>query len=218
MPDESKPVIQNYKPNSHASKATPAEPDKKIEAIPGIVAKERKKTLGQKFAEMFTGESAGNVWNYVLLDVLVPSAKNMASDALTSAVERFLFGDSRPRGRGVLGGGVGPGYTNYNRMSTSSRDAHPRSDPRQMTQRARAAHDFAEIVLETRGQAEEVLDRLTTIIEDYQVVTVNDLYDAVNISGNFTDAKWGWDNLAGTQIRHVREGWLLDLPRPIPLN
>ena len=45
-----------------------------------------------------------------------------------------------------------------------------------------------------------------------------DLYDMVNITGDYTDTKWGWYDLRGAGVERIRSGYLLDLPRPVPLD
>ena len=87
-----------------------------------------------------------------------------------------------------------------------------------MSHRGRAAHDFDEIILDTRREAEEVLSRLYDILSKYEVVTVSDLYDLTGIDSNYTDQDWGWTELRGSQIVNVRNGYLLDLPKPEPLR
>ena len=72
--------------------------------------------------------------------------------------------------------------------------------------------------METRVEAEEVLDRLFDWIERYEQVAVAELYEMVGISGNFTDQKWGWTDLRGATVSRVGRGYLLNLPRPEPLD
>lgn len=214
MADEKK--IVNYQGNSIGKKDLKAEVSEEREPRVGKVTQStgviRKKTLGSKIAEMFTGDDARSVGQYVVMDVLIPSAKNMLSDALTTGVERFLFGDSRPRSRSY----GGAGYTSYNRMGGRTTTGAPpwKEEPRTMSHRARATHDFSEVILPTRGEAEDVLDQLGELCENFGAATVADLYDSVGITGNFTDNKWGWKSMHGSQVRHVREGYLLDMPRP----
>jgi len=66
-----------------------------------------------------------------------------------------------------------------------------------------------------------VLSRMIDTIKRYGTVSINDLYDMVGMtSDNYTDDKFGWtvldDGNAG--VRRVREGYILDLPSPEPLN
>ena len=79
-------------------------------------------------------------------------------------------------------------------------------------------HDFNEIILGTRVEAEEVIDRLFDLLSKYDNASVADLYELVGITANFTDEKWGWTDLRGASVAKVRNGYLLDLPRPEPLD
>ena len=82
-----------------------------------------------------------------------------------------------------------------------------------MSRTSRARHDFDEIILETRGEAEEVLSHLVDLTIDYQQATVADLYDLVGITSNFTDNKYGWTDLRSASVTRVRDGYLINLPR-----
>lgn len=204
----------NYPSNSHKNKDKKLPtPTKKVEKVISGEAIQRKKTFGSKFKETLTGEDARSVGAYILFDVIIPAAKAMLADAASQGAERMLFGDSRNRHRSS--GNNRDGYTSYNRMY-NKRDERPAN--RDLSQRARATHDFAEIVLSTRGEAEEVMDRLHDLIDMYDMATVSDLYDLVGITGSFTDDKWGWFSLKGSSIRPVREGYLILLPKTQSLD
>ena len=87
-----------------------------------------------------------------------------------------------------------------------------------MSTRDKATHNFDGIILESRREAEEVIDRLGDLIDNYDAATVSDLYELVGITGSFTDDKWGWTDIRSAGIRRVREGYLLQLPRTEPLR
>jgi len=184
----------------------------KIEPIVkgGVVRKRR--SPGKRFREMFVGGDARSVGQYVVLDVLLPALKDMVADAGSQGLERLIFGETRVRGRRP----GQSGYVNYSRFSASRT---PEREPRrEMTRRGRSTHDFDEIVLDSRGEAEEVIDRLFDLVSQYDQVTVADLYDLVGITGNYTDERWGWTDIRGAQVVHTRSGYLLDLPRAEPLK
>lgn len=192
--------------------------DKKIDKVVVGEVTRRKQPLGKRLADTFIGGDARGVWGYVLLEVLVPAAKDMVADATSQAVERTLFGESRGgRRRPSQRTGSGQnGYVSYNNFSR--RDAE-RADPRErMSRRARSSHDFDEIILATRPEALEVIDRLFDLVSTYQQATVADLYDLVGITHNFQDQKWGWTDIRGAGATRIRDGYLLDLPRPEPLG
>src|SRR3954454_10116741 len=94
-----------------------------------------------------------------------------------------------------------------------------RPPPASMSRRARARHDFDEIVLESRGEAEEVIDRMYDLLSRYDSVSVADMYELTGIQSAHTDQKWGWTDLRGSTVTRTRAGgYLLDLPEPQPLG
>lgn len=214
----------DFPSNSHASKTgtdeRPAaiepgvngsEPKKVEKVVTGDVVR-RKKPLGKRFMETFVGGDAKGVFGYVMMDVLLPAAKDTIADAVSQAVERLLFGEARSTSRRT---GARPGnqpYVSYNRYSSSG---PRREEPRQnISRRARSSHDFDEIILATRAEAEEVIDRIFDLISRYEQATVADLYELVGVTGNYTDEKWGWTDFRGAGVTRISNGYLLDLPKP----
>lgn len=204
-------------PSNSQSKQPRETPEKKepiARVTQGSVVR-KKKGLGRRFSETFMGGDARNAGSYVMFDVLLPAMRDMITDTVTMGVERMVYGEARPRGRyrGSSGGGLS-GHTPYNRMS-----AGLRPDPREggMSRRGRATHNFDEIVLDTRVEAEHVVDQMFHLLQKYGQVTITDLYDLVGETAAYTDNKWGWTELQGTDIRRTRDGYLIKLPPPIDL-
>ena len=215
--------MEEFPSNSHKSspkgKDAPQEP-KKVERIIASEVVRRKKPLGKRMAETFVGGDAKSVMGFVVWDVLIPAAKDAFADAMSQGVERMLFGETRSSSRrtGMRPGGSN-GHVSYNRFSSgASPFRREREETRPMTSRARSSHDFDEIILATRVEAEEVIDRLFDLVSRYEIATVADLYELVGVTGNYTDAKWGWTDIRGAGVTRVRNGYLLDLPRPEPLD
>lgn len=50
------------------------------------------------------------------------------------------------------------------------------------------------------------------LLQQYEQVTLSDFYSMIDISGNYTDETRGWTDLAGTRIRKVRGGFVVDTP------
>ena len=205
----------DYPPNSHKSRegrtARPgvkksSERVKQEKIVTGSVI-QRKKSLGSKMKEMFTGDDARSVGEYLVQEVLVPALKSLLSDVASQGAERLLYGETnRGSSRGSRSGSRS-NFTNYSRM-------HDRPEPRRdISHRSRASHDFRDIVLESRPEAEDVLERLGDLIDQYDAANVGDLYDLVGITPDFTDNNYGWYTLRGSRIIKTRDGYLLDLPR-----
>lgn len=225
MPDEYPSNSQNIgkeaKVKPQATRTRSAVEPKKVERVTQGEVTRRKKPLGKRLKELFISGDSRSVWGFVAGDVLIPAAKDMITDAATQAVERMVFGESRGF-RGRPGGfrPTGPSsHTPYNRYAQGGSASWRAEPPRDSSRRARATHDFGEIILDSRGEAEQVIDALFEMVSQYSQATVADLYELVGISSAYTDNKYGWTNLQGAGVQHIRGGqFLLNLPKPEPLD
>jgi len=192
---------------------SPEIPKKKVEKVISGDAIRQKKPLGKKIKEMFIGGTSQSVGQFILMDIVVPNVKDLLADVVSQGVEKMIFGDTRSASRRTGSRPSGQnGYVNYNRMSNQP---PRRDDPRQnISRRARATHDFHEIIIPTRQEAEEVLDNLIEILSKYGQASVSDLYDLCGITPQFTDEKYGWTDLRGADLTRTRNGYLIDLPKP----
>lgn len=202
-----------YPSNSDTSKAEPQE-DKNLKRVTSGTATRKKKSLRKQFSETFVAGDAKMALRYVVFDVLIPAAKDMIAEAGSQGIEKLIFGDTRRKGAAPPTAGP-TGYVSYNRYAMGSRQTAPQ---RAMSRAARARHDFDEIILESRTEAEEVIDRLFEVVSRYGSVTVADLYELVGLPSSHTDNKWGWTDLRGAGVSRAHGGFLLDIPEPEPLN
>jgi hypothetical protein len=215
--------MDNYPSNSNKATKAPVEEKQKIESVVSEGGVTRRKTpLGKRLAETFIGGDAKTVGGYVFFEVLVPAARDMIADAFTQGVERMIYGEVRSTGRrtGARPSGTN-GYVSYNRIAQANNRPRGGLDEfrrREPDRRARATHDFDDIIIATRVEAQEVIQRLYDILEQYEQASVSDLYELLGITPSYTDEKWGWNDLAGTDMVKVRDGYLLDLPKPIALE
>lgn len=205
--------MEEYKPNSHRSKETSTEgtapPDKKVEKVISGSAKPKKKGEMQKFADVFISEDVGNVKSYILMDVLVPAIKKAISDIVTNGIDMILYGEIGRTRKTSSGTKVSYGKF-YDREPERRRERSVSS---------RGGYDYDDIIFETRGDAEKVLDSMNDIISQYGVVSVLDLYDLADVStDNYAANKYGWTDISGCKAIRVRDGYILKLPRAFPLN
>lgn len=202
--------MTEYKANSHRVK----EEQKSKEVVkkdiqPVAKAKTKKKSEVKKFADVFIAEDITSVKDYIVNDVLIPAAKKAISDIITNGIDMILYGEAKGRDR-RRDGGSRVSYTKYYERDRD-RD-YDRSRTR------RSVYDYDDIILDTRGEAEDVLNRMDDLIDAYGMVSVADLYDLVGISGNYTDNKYGWTNLRNAEVRRTRDGYLLKLPKALPFD
>lgn len=217
-----------FPPNSHAKKeARPAReetkrsPEKReVRQVTKNKATLRKKPLHKKFLEAFRPEDNVGFVEYTLLEVLVPGIKDALADAVHGTIDNALGTTTTSRRRR----GERSGYTSYNRMSEArprgrgSRDRDDRDGRRSRRRDDRMADDVSEVILDSRAEAEEVVDSLIELASKYDVATMRDLLSLIGEPHNSTHEDWGWYDLRGARIHRVGGGYLLDLPRPEPLD
>lgn len=181
----------------------------------------RKKGLGKRFTETFIGGDARNVWEYVVLDVLIPAARDMIVDAGQEALHRMVYGEGRGgsgrRSRSRYDSPFGGGVNYQSRYDSSNRNSGARREERSGNRRARYNQDMDEIIVESRAEAYEVLDQMQILIDKYDVCRLSEFYEMVGVTGRFTDEKFGWTDLGDARPVHTRNGYALNLPRPVEL-
>lgn len=203
----------DYPSNAQKAKQQPPEKKNVEQVVTGEVIK-RKRSPFAKLTHGFVAEDSRSVLGYLLEDVLVPAAKELVYNMFTQGLERTLYGDSRPSRT------TQRGYTNYNARATTVTNARhiPGSNVTPLTRHQRATHDFGDIILANRADVEDVLDRLRDLITEYGHATVEDFYDLIGLTGDFTDAKWGWYDLRSASIRMVRGGYMFNMPRTVAIT
>ena len=91
-----------YPSNSHSTKeysslSKPKQNTKEKhvqKVVKGKVVK-KKKSTGKRLAETFLEDDSHNVIEYIIYDILIPSAKETISNVVSNGVEMLLFGESR---------------------------------------------------------------------------------------------------------------------------
>lgn len=200
--------MEEYKPNSCKYKEEQLVSEKKVDKVVSGSVKARKKSEIQKFADVFIQEDVQKVKSYILMDVLAPAVKKAISDIVTNGIDMILYGET---GRTKKSGSA---------SKVSYRSYYDRQDERRdyASNRTRTGYDYDNIILDNRGEAEEVLSRMDELISTYGLVSVADFYDLVGVTGNYTDNKYGWTNIRNASVVRAYDGYMIKLPRALPLN
>lgn len=177
--------------------------EKKVDKVIKGTAKTQKKGGVRKIADVFLPEDMSNLKDYIFVDLLVPKLKTFAEDAFRA----LLWGEKESTKRGRSSNMP---YVSYNNFSSNNEPA----------KKTAKGFDYEDIVFTTRGEAEEVLMVLNEIIDQYQILSVMDMYDAAGItSSNYMFNKYGWSgNIKYASIARTREGYLLKMPKPQPIK
>lgn len=208
--------IGDYRGNSHKSRETPV--PVKIKTVKKIASgKVAPKNGLQKVTEEFIAENIENVKAYIWHDIIVPAAKSLALDIIRDGSEMMLEG--RVRGNGSRKSS----YISYDsksdrRSSYTGYNSVSRSDTSDKASSRSSLYHFDNIVVATRGEAEDILFTMEEIISEYEIVTVADLYELAGINGSHTDNKYGWRSISSASIMRIRDGYLLKFPKPVVID
>ena len=187
----------------------PEEKKKEVKQIVSGRVKER--TLAEKAGSYFLSEDTRTVKNYILWDVLLPAIKNGLADVIIGGVEMALFGSAR--GRRSSGGSSHVNYSSYSRN-----DRRDGSSRRVVNADRASRYEFNNIILDSRGDAEEVIATMEDLVKEYGEATVADLNSLVGITGKFVDNKWGWTDSRDFHVTRSGRGYILDFEPPIYLD
>lgn len=188
--------MQDYKPNSNKYRSEQKkEREKRTEKIVQGNVRRKKKSEVSKLKDEFISEDVEDVKSYIWMDVVVPTIKNTIADV----VNMFLFGDTSKRSKNHH-------TVSYNSYSSGKSGSNNR---RVVSNR----YNFDDYYFDSRGEAEEVLDRMDELIDAYGAATVGDFYDMIGITGKYTDNNYGWTNISRASVRRTRDGFIIDLPR-----
>lgn len=172
-------------------------------------------TTGKRVEKNAILTTLRSVGSYILLDILIPAAKNTISDMINNASDMILFGEPKTRRRDRERSGPRVSYTSYYDRDRD-RD-HPYDRDRRDRVYGRSRFDSDEILLPSREDAQEVIQNMFDIFDQYHAVTVSEFLELVGLPDEYTDRNYGWTNLRDVEARRVRDGYVIDLPNPRPL-
>lgn len=202
-----------YPSNAHKTKTeeTPAEKEK----LTPVVSKKvtvKKKGASKKFTDIFVAADLKSVGEFLFNDFLVPTAQKLFVDLVSNGASVLMYGErGASRGRSTADRySTRSGYVDYNRMSD-------RREPR-YSGPSRPVYNYDDIYFDSRGEAEVVKDALLDQIEEFGMVSIGDLYDLVEVTGNYTDYKYGWTDLRTACVERSRNGFYIRLPRAVALK
>lgn len=204
--------MREYQPNSHKSKeeakttdVVPSEKKKVQKVVNGKV--KTKSNEKRKLANMFISEDATNVKSYIIFDVLVPTIKKTVFDVVTDSLDMILNG-----------GTGGKKHKSGNKISYRSYYDDKKEDRVGSGYRARSRFDYDDLIFDSRSECEAVREQMVDLIDVYGFVTVADMYDMADIPAPYTSNKYGWTNIRTAETVRVRDGYVLKLPKAMPID
>lgn len=213
MPDGNKALLRD---NSNSARREMAQATKKEPITTGKMAK---KNVIERAADEFFEGTIKDAFNYMVHDLAIPQLKKM----LLSGIEIIFFGGAS--GKSYGGSGSGSSNVPYNSYYVGRDQVRTSSRPTQKTGKKeiegiKKDFDPRRIVVEDRGVAESVLDELKRDLNTYDQVSVQRLFELVNIDSDWASTSYGWckGDLDDARVRPCADGWRFDLPDPYPID
>lgn len=181
----------------------------------------KKKSGFAEFKHQLFAEEGADLKGYIVNDVLIPTIKSTISDVVINGIDILLYGEARHGKSSFTSSNKGGNYVPYNSIGSRHGGPNSRGVVRAGTNSSVALRNSLQIdnfVFDTRAQAMDILDRLCTIVDDYGIVAVSDLYDLCGEVCPYTYNRYGWRDLRNAGVMVDRDGYLLSLPTPQVLD
>lgn len=182
----------------------------KVEKVVTSAVHVKKKGFIKRVTSKLLADDAQNIKTFIITDTIIPAIRNLIYDMCVGALDMSLFGGTKTRNRRR---DIGRSYVSYQSYYDNPKRDRP-SERRNQNTKA----NIDDVVFESRGEAEMVLTSMIDIIDEYGQISVANFYELVGITGDFTDNSYGWKNLASAKVNRMREGYVIDLPRPVLLD
>ncbi len=209
-----------------------------MEQYPSNTLKERSKQAQQKpkpeLKCVVTGKSKSvpqSIWSKVFVGIKPASGQTMKSfifdeivtpliqravvEGVTGAINYLVKGDAYADRKAT--NSFGKSYINYNGISSGK----PSSGGGQYVYSGKnSGMEIENVWFESRVDAQRVLDEMTSVIAQYDILTVNGFYDLIGRTSLIdpSNEKFGWSDLRNAYITGARGGWIIHLPRPMPID
>lgn len=195
----------NQSPNRFPEKQKETQIEKKkVDKVVSGNVKTKKKSGLTKLADNIFAEDRDKVKNYILMDILLPTISDGIVDILKKSIDAIFGRESSKRDTKAS-------RISYRSYYDDSRDSRDRD-------RSRVRYEYDDIIFNSRGEAEEVLERMDELIETYGNASVADFYDLVGVTGKYTDNKYGWKDIHTAKVVRVSgDGYMIKLPMVTPL-
>ena len=201
-------MTNNYVNNSLKNREKHQDQKKQVVKVVKGKAKTKKKSELSRIASNIISEEAKSIKEYAIYDVVIPVVKDTITQLIKGSIDMLFYGEVRSSSSSRR--------TSSNASRVSYRDYYDDRNIRRDLTRTSTRYSYDDITFEYRQDAEEVLNRMDEIVEQYGVVTVADLFDLAGITGNgYTDQNYGWTSTRSASVERNRQGeFILKLQRP----
>ncbi len=141
-------------------------------------------------------------------ELIIPAGRDLLFNVVTSVSQTLIYGESEPPSTSN-----GVNRIPYSSISNYNRVGRPTSRVQKIRQRPEDGFIF-----ERKSDADTIIEELREACDSFGVVTVQALYEICDKTAPYTANKYGWMNLDDARVERTRDGYVLKLPRSMPLD
>lgn len=211
----------SYSAKVNTEQVKPKAKPKQEQVVAAGRVKIKKQSAWRKAKHRIFEQEGKEIKDYVVNDVVIPAAKETLWTAVSNGLEILLYGEARHsvrRSGGLLGGQRYGNYVSYNSISSNRNNTSPIKSGLGASASIRNSLSLDDFIFQSRGEALDILDRMSAILTDYGIVTVADLYDMCGLKTPYTYNNYAWRDLSTAGVSLTRDGYLLNLPTPQVLD
>ena len=158
-------------------------------------------------------------------EVIIPAVKDTIADVATTFIDQLLFGSSS--GYSTKKSKNSQSIVSYQKFYDDNQRVHARK-------RNKAKEFYApvtsngispgtQLIIEdvrSRKEAEDILDKMSAVLDEYEMVSVRDVYEMAGVDNDdFTNDNYGWNTIESAQIHRAgHDSYSIILPSPIHLG
>lgn len=209
--------------------------ENKQEVVQSVVAEaveiKEKGLLERFFGSLSRTGDGTKMTDYILLDILAPTIKNVIVDTITSGINMALYGTPMGSGMNRTNSYFQPNHRSsapWDPVQGGYNNSVPRPDNRyNMNNQYNGIHqnqqqytpvNTRQYYLQTRQDAELVLNEMRNILMNQGIVTYATYLQLMNMPADaYTHNNLGWADLGMAKVVTNRNGHYIDLPNPISL-
>lgn len=174
-------------------------------------ARTPKGAFGRNLIDIFFSEGIKGVAEEVATNVIIPGVKNMLYDAAVKGIGTAVYGRGNARPGAKVSAGDSRIFVSYDKLNEQPKQQKP-------IESTVYKGLVSEVLFDTRDDALRVREEIFERLEEFGVMSVRDLCSISDIKSDWAKESYGWDidhiKAEEVEIVHVREGWLLRMPKP----
>ena len=177
------------------------------------VAQGRLKTVKRRtrLSDIFTPEDTSSVASFVFTRLIIPRLQVLAVDTINAVARAIFLGERTSEPSRKTPGG----YTSYQGYYGGEKKSAAKLSSSKKT---KGSFQFQEVIVDSYGDAQLILDRLDEQLDNQGYVSVSDLYEAARLPCPFTGNYYGWENISSARIVTDSDGYLIEMPEPHALK